>query len=310
MKLRLPLSCVLLFLITISLPADAQSKKHKKLRKLIPASEKVIEETYTYVKSIDTAGVYVIRIYIPETQQITSVTRYSDEDYKFANGYSEEWYHDGIKKLEGNYINNRADGIWQYYHRSTGAILSKGQMVDGFKYGRWKFYDENGNISQVMNFIKDVREGPFVEYDSLKAVINSGEYKSDTIYTQIKVDTSEVIFSESIPFMKKCEHIDDLKERKNCSDQELLEHIFKNLKYPKEAKKHGLQGKTYARFIISEEGKISDIRILKTQCQGFADEVTRVIESLPDFSPAMRNGKAVSFVFTLPIQFRLEHSNN
>ena len=114
-------------------------------------------------------------------------------------------------------------------------------------------------------------------------VINSGEYKSDTIFTQTKVDTSEVIISESLPFMKKCEHIEDSEERMKCSDQELLEHIYRNLKYPSEAKKHGLQGKTYAQFIVSDEGKISDIRIIKTQCQGFADEVTKVIDSLPDF---------------------------
>ena len=283
MKLRFPLSCMLFVLITISLPAYAQSKKHKKLRNLIPASESLIEEAYTYVKSKDTLGVYILRTYIPETQQITSITRYVDEDYMFAKGYSEEWYHDGIKKLEGNYINNRADGIWKYYHRSNGAIYSKGQMVDGFKYGRWKFYDKNGNINKVMNFIQDVKDGPFVEYDSLKVVINSGEYKSDTIFTQTKVDTSEVIISESLPFMKKCEHIEDSEERMKCSDQELLEHIYRNLKYPSEAKKHGLQGKTYAQFIVSDEGKISDIRIIKTQCQGFADEVTKVIDSLPDF---------------------------
>ena len=303
MKARFLLSLILLFL---SLYGYAQSKKYNKLAKLIPPSEEVIQEGYTYIKTVDTTGVYIIRVYIPETQQITSITRYADEYYLYAEGYAKEWFHEGSQRFEGNYQNNRAIGLWTYYHRSTGAISSKGQMINGFKHGRWKHYDENGNISSVVNYIQDVKEGPFVEYDSLKTVINSGEYKSDTIFTQTKIDTTEIIYSETLPFMKECEKIKNIEKREKCSNQTLFDHIYKNIKYPPNAKSHGLQGKTYAQFTITKDGKLEDLKITESQCQEFIDEVTRLIKKLPEWSPGLKNGKPVDFLFTLPIEFRLK----
>ncbi|MFN9110716.1 MAG: energy transducer TonB [Bacteroidota bacterium] len=86
---------------------------------------------------------------------------------------------------------------------------------------------------------------------------------------------------------------------------DLKRYIGKNLNYPEAAKAIAQEGKVVVQFTIGKDGKISDIIIIKKAGYGFDEEVIRLIENMPDWKPAIQNGKPVNLRYTLPIDFKL-----
>lgn len=89
-------------------------------------------------------------------------------------------------------------------------------------------------------------------------------------------------------------------------EKAMQEFIMNNLKYPEEAQKKGIQGRVTVRFVVEENGELSNITIIRGLDSACDTEAVRVIKSMPKWSPGMQNGKNVPVYFNLPIQFRLE----
>ncbi|MGV3642501.1 MAG: energy transducer TonB [Adhaeribacter sp.] len=88
-------------------------------------------------------------------------------------------------------------------------------------------------------------------------------------------------------------------------DEELNNFIKKNLKYPKEALRKGVEGLVVVQFVVDRNGKISEPKVVKALGMGTDEEAIRVINLFPDFVPAFQNGKPVEFRYTLPIRYGL-----
>jgi len=89
-------------------------------------------------------------------------------------------------------------------------------------------------------------------------------------------------------------------------DQELLNYITFNVKYPEEAKTNNTQGLVVIGFIVEIDGKISTIEILRDIGDGCGEEAKRVVESMPDWNPGMQRGEPVRVSYKLPVRFKLE----
>lgn len=85
----------------------------------------------------------------------------------------------------------------------------------------------------------------------------------------------------------------------------LYKYIQKKMKYPKEAKKQGIEGKVFVQFIIDKEGRIDKVRVVQGIGGGCDEEAVRVIKMLPDFTPGMSDGEPIDISMVLPITFRL-----
>jgi periplasmic protein TonB len=85
----------------------------------------------------------------------------------------------------------------------------------------------------------------------------------------------------------------------------LMQWLSKETKYPPIAKEAGIQGTVYVNFIIGPDGKIRDIKVVRSVNRALDDEAVRVIEKMPSWTPGKQRGKSVSVQFTLPIKFKL-----
>jgi TonB family protein len=83
----------------------------------------------------------------------------------------------------------------------------------------------------------------------------------------------------------------------------LKQHIY----YPEIAKDLGIFGKVFLRFVVSDKGEISDVKIQRgvPDCPECDQEAIRVIKAMPNWIPAKNNGKAVHSYFNLPILFKM-----
>ena len=82
------------------------------------------------------------------------------------------------------------------------------------------------------------------------------------------------------------------------------------LNYPEEAKAKKIQGRVTLSFTITETGKVSDVKVLRGADPILDKEAVRVVESSPDWTPGMKDGKPVSVTYTFPVIFQLNDREN
>ncbi|MCF6241975.1 MAG: M56 family metallopeptidase [Bacteroidales bacterium] len=90
----------------------------------------------------------------------------------------------------------------------------------------------------------------------------------------------------------------------------LRKYIAMNVKYPHEARKHGLQGKVYVRFVVTKTGNVDNVTIARGVDSILNEEALRVVSTLPKWEPAMQKGVPVSVYYTIPINFALQSTEN
>lgn len=83
------------------------------------------------------------------------------------------------------------------------------------------------------------------------------------------------------------------------------EYMQENLAYPADAIDMGLQGKCYVKFVIEKDGKITNISIVKgiPDCPQCDKEVIRFMKSMPNWIPAVSDGKRVRTWCQVPFNF-------
>ncbi len=89
-------------------------------------------------------------------------------------------------------------------------------------------------------------------------------------------------------------------------DEARIKFLQENIKYPKEAIKHGVQGKVFVSFVVEVDGSLSDVKVLRGIGSGCDDEAIRVVKSMPKWVPGKQKGVPVRIQFNLPIDFKLQ----
>jgi len=89
---------------------------------------------------------------------------------------------------------------------------------------------------------------------------------------------------------------------------ELRKFLANNIRYPDVALEMGIDGKCFARFVVSRTGEISNVHIVKgvPDCPECDAEVARVIKQMPNWKPAISNGRPVNSFYNLPVTFRAQ----
>jgi protein TonB len=86
---------------------------------------------------------------------------------------------------------------------------------------------------------------------------------------------------------------------------EFSEYISKNLKYPRRALKANVEGKVILRFVVAEDGDISNIEVLKGIGYDCDEEAVRVLQSSPNWIPGKQRGKNVKVRVMVPLTFNI-----
>ena len=88
--------------------------------------------------------------------------------------------------------------------------------------------------------------------------------------------------------------------------QEFYSWVVMNVIYPAEAREKSISGSVIASLTIGTDGKVKDVKIIKSDNDLFADEVRRVLAKAPDWRPFVKDGEAVEVKYMLPVNFVLD----
>lgn len=89
-------------------------------------------------------------------------------------------------------------------------------------------------------------------------------------------------------------------------EQAMMKYLADNIKYPVIALENGIQGLVSAVFNINTKGKVTFVRFAKSVDPSLDKEVKRVIENMPDWTPAKINGEVTSTTTGANFVFRLQ----
>ncbi|MFT4537560.1 MAG: TonB family protein [Saprospiraceae bacterium] len=127
-----------------------------------------------------------------------------------------------------------------------------------------------------------------------------------------KVKKLEILDGESMPRFSGCEKGGlSEEERLSCSKNKMLHFIFRNLKYPNEAREEGLQGMAIIQFVVLENGDISDAVIKRDPGGRCGNAALWVINRMNyicnKWIPGTQGGNDVKVEYVLPVQFSLRN---
>jgi protein TonB len=89
-------------------------------------------------------------------------------------------------------------------------------------------------------------------------------------------------------------------------DGALLQFIGKNIVYPPEAISNNIQGRVILKFVVTENGSVGKIELLKGVDPLLDQEAIRVVGTIPKFKPGRQGGTPVCVWYSVPVLFQLQ----
>lgn len=117
----------------------------------------------------------------------------------------------------------------------------------------------------------------------------------------------EVVIAEA-PVEEKADEIFDVVENQPEPPGGMSgwnQYLSKNLKYPTQARRMGIEGTVIVVFVINTDGSIQDVEVLRGIGGGCDEEAVRVVSEAPKWTPGKQRGRPVRTRMRLPIRFKL-----
>ena len=123
------------------------------------------------------------------------------------------------------------------------------------------------------------------------------EYKNEVIVEEKKPELEQVFTAvEQMPQFPG-------------GDTALTKYLSSNINYPIVAAKNGIQGRVVVQFVVTKNGSVGEVKVLRSVDRDLDKEAIRLCKSLPKFIPGKMNGQAVNVWYTMPITFKLQGLN-
>jgi TonB family protein len=88
-------------------------------------------------------------------------------------------------------------------------------------------------------------------------------------------------------------------------DAAMVKFVQENLRYPIVAQEANIQGTVVVRLIISSEGKVGNVTVVKSVDPVLDEEAIKLVKTMPNWTPGKKDGKPVGVYFQLPMRFKL-----
>lgn len=88
-------------------------------------------------------------------------------------------------------------------------------------------------------------------------------------------------------------------------ERALIAYIGQKISYPIDAQRKGINGRVYVSFVVTSDGKIEQVKIVKGVDPQLDEEAQRVVSTMSGWKPGLNRGKPVNVNYTVPISFAL-----
>ena len=185
--------------------------------------------------------------------------------------------YDSIHHVASHYYHVRQNG-------QHGIIDSSGRTVVPPQFEDIDYYTDEGEA-----LVKSA--GRWVMYRN--GVLDSDEH--DPVFRT----------PERMPKFSDCGDNIDRSKGMDCASKEMLEFIFENIHYPREAIAQRIEGMVVVKFIVEKDGTLTNFEVIREIGGGCGDAAVSVAKRMDPWVPGMQDGQLVRTRYNLPIKFQL-----
>ncbi|MGY5846507.1 energy transducer TonB [Salegentibacter sp. HM20] len=116
-------------------------------------------------------------------------------------------------------------------------------------------------------------------------------------FSQTTAEGNKVTSKQTPPVWPGCE---DSADKKDCFNQQLMQHIRDNYKYPQNDDGEYVRGKVTFRLEVNEEG-VAEVKNIETAKPEIEAAVKQMASKIPKMQPSTMNGKPTTAGYTIPL---------
>jgi protein TonB len=171
-------------------------------------------------------------------------------------------------------------------------LPAKAEKAPKINPNRFKIIDNNLPIIDLGNelFFTGIDDG-------LEVVIDPDPVDPSEVFSFVQVET--------MPVFQGCEDAIGNDALYQCMNVQLMRFIAREFNVSERMMQFSSGEKVYVEFIIEKNGDVSEAKMVRGSDELVGEEAIRVVQSLPDFTPAKLNGKPVRMSYILPINVKL-----
>ena len=132
------------------------------------------------------------------------------------------------------------------------------------------------------------------------------------VLAQTEVDTLKIYkIVEEMPMVSNCALLDTTYQiKQQCSQEVLLNFIYRNVHYPDSARLLGVEGTVVINFVINPDSTLSDAKIVKDIGGGCGEAALYVVNAINylglKWAPGKMAGVPVKVAMNIPVKFKLK----
>ncbi|MGY4536003.1 TonB family protein [Mucilaginibacter sp. UYNi724] len=156
-------------------------------------------------------------------------------------------------------------------------------------------------INAIHNHAELVFEAP------AKAVLADTAYKTTIVTYDPKKDKLPTAPADTIPEENKNQIFSAVEQSPSFPGGQTAfsQYLAKNIKYPAEAVKNKVEGRSVLTFVVEKDGSLSDIKVIRSLGSGTDEEAVRVLKGSPKWKPGVQNKRLVRVQYSVPVAFSL-----
>lgn len=237
----------------------------------------------------DKATSYVL-VYPKEKEQI-KVEEFTLDGRKISVTHYTQYKEDRRKRVK--------QGLYTtFYENGQDSLVVN--YEDNKKMGQSNTYFPDGTLRFMCHFENGRLNGKFVQY------YRDGSLRREEFYENGKCTGGKL-------FNRKGEELEHepyqiFPEFPHGGMAALMKLIAKVVKYPKDAQKAKIEGKVHISFVVDQEGKMIEPKLIKKVYPSIDEEALRAFHAIAAayrWKPGYIDGKPKKVKFTVPLNFRL-----
>ncbi len=169
-----------------------------------------------------------------------------------------------------------------------------------FTTGRYSEHNTHKDTQSIIDYEMMERELEYI-YNFTVALANIG---SSLSFRPSEVPKRDKSFDDVVSY-----HDCDIRPvffNSQDPGQFLEKWVYQYLKYPEKALVEGIQGRVMVEFIIEKDGKVTNVRVVKSVSPELDAEAVKVVSASPKWKAGRMAGEKVRTSMTIPVEFRLE----
>jgi TonB family protein len=224
-----------------------------------------------------------------------SVINY-EEGYKI--GKCEFWYENGIKKLEGEYflVENKEKKIESILKINNFWDIENNQKVSN---GIGNYIDDENLINDSKNnsissgsILNGLKQGTWIGSNKKYKYSFEESYNEGILISGISTDENGQKYNYNVI---------NVNPEPKGGISAFYNFIAKNYYQPENLK---VSGKVITSFVVNAQGKITNIKTIRSLQTEADEEAIRVIKKHNDFIPGLSRGIKVDNTYTIPISLK------